>query len=114
MRVRSPSRRQDLQHPPMPRDDDEDVSAPLGLGPERPSSRTFSPGARAPRPNAALPPGTKPTPGGGFAWGVCGVLHTPGELTTFPGRVGVVRYVSSGVGYTAPPIGHTWRPVPSE
>jgi hypothetical protein len=37
-----------------------------------------------------------------------------GELAGFPGSTGVIRYVSSGVGYSPPPIPARWRPVPSE
>jgi hypothetical protein len=88
----------------MPRDDDEDPSAPLDLGPEP---------ARPVYPAPAAQPAAPKAPAA-LRWGVCGVYHTAGELAGFPGEDGVVRYVTSGVSYTAPPLPLVWRSVPSE
>ncbi|MBX9628747.1 MAG: hypothetical protein K2X82_33445 [Gemmataceae bacterium] len=88
----------------MPRDDDEDPSAPLDLGPE-PARRVY------PAPSA---PAAAPKAPDALRWGVCGVVHTAAELAAAPGSVGVVRYVTSGVTYTAPPPADRWRSVPSE
>ncbi|MBX9581189.1 MAG: hypothetical protein K2X87_12840 [Gemmataceae bacterium] len=89
----------------MPRDDDEDPSAPLDLGPEP---------ARPVYPAPAAPPAAAPKAPAVLRWGVCGVYHTAGELAGFPGEDGVIRYVTSGVTYTAPPLPAGWRSVPSE
>ena len=89
----------------MPRDDDEDPSAPLDLGPEP---------ARPVYPAPAAKPAAAPKAPAALRWGVCGVYHTAGELTGFPGEAGVVRYVTGGVTYTAPPVPGVWRSVPSE
>lgn len=89
----------------MPRDDDEDPSAPLDLGPEP---------ARPVYPAAPAKPAAAPKAPAALRWGVCGVYHTAGELAGFPGEDGVIRYVTSGVTYTAPPLPGAWRSVPSE
>ena len=89
----------------MPRDDDEDPSAPLDLGPEP---------ARPVYPSAPAKPSAAPKAPAALRWGVCGVYHTAGELAGFPGDDGVIRYVTSGVTYTAPPLPGAWRSVPSE
>lgn len=90
----------------MPRDDDEDASAPLELGPPLPAT---------PRARFITPPREEPpAPAGPFSFGVCGALHTTGELVAHPGASGVVRYVNSGVGYSAPPVSPEWRTVPAE
>lgn len=95
----------------MPRDDDEDLSAPLDLGPDR---EVPPPGPGRPAGARPKAPPTAPPPARSFRWGVCGVDHAAGQLAAFPGATGVVRYVSSGVAYTPPPVPPTWRPVPSE
>lgn len=92
----------------MPRDEDEDLSAPLDLGSTAPAPPRAKAGAA--RPAAAA----KPTPSAAPSWGLCGVMHQFGELVGFPGSSGVVRFVTSGVQYSTPPIAVRWRPVPSE
>ena len=91
----------------MPRDEDEDLSGPLDLGPDRPGRGKPPPKARPAAP-------AQPAAADGASWGVCGVVHQYGELTTVPGSSGVIRYVSSGVTYTQPPVPNRWKPVPTE
>jgi hypothetical protein len=85
----------------MPRDRDEDVSAPLALGPEPSSKPTGSPSKTESEADV-------------IAWGACGVLNTIGELTAVPGCIGIIRYVTSGVSYETPPVEPAWRPMPGE
>ncbi len=89
----------------MPRDQDEDVSSPYApLGGAEPPV--------APRAAPVAKPLDRAQP---LVWGVCGVMHQAGELSAYPGGVGVIRYVNSGVAFAAPPVGGAgWRPVTSE
>ncbi len=96
----------------MPRDLDEDEAAPLDLPPHTPAARP------QPRSGPVAPPAARPAPpvAKTFRWGVAGVLDQADDLLTSPGARGVVRFVSSGVEYTAPPLpaAHVWRAVPAE
>lgn len=102
----------------MPRDPDEDTSVP----PIRPGAPRPTPaGAPRPRPAGAPAPAAAPRPADStpptpppLRWGVAGVLHTTGELAAFPGDRGIIRSVTDGVKYNAPPIAAQWRPSPTD
>src|SRR5262249_53646456 len=109
----------------MPRDEDEDLSAPLELGPDPPSPPRGKPSAARPaKPVVSAAPApprpatrgvgparAAPPPRGG---GGGGVAPQCGGLPAFPGSTETTRFASSGVGYPAPPIQTKWRAVPSE
>jgi len=88
----------------MPRDQDEDVTSPFTSGGAEP--------AQTPRAAPVAKPVDRARP---LSWGVCGVMHQTGELSAYPGGLGVIRYVNSGVQFSAPPVGGVgWRPVSVE
>lgn len=93
----------------MPRDDDEDAAAPLGLDPPPAPAVPVGVPPRRPAPPPPAPARTAP-----FKFGVCGAVHTAGELAALPGGTGIARLVSGGVGYTPPPVARAWRAVPAE
>ena len=85
----------------MPHNPDEDLSAPVSL----PPSRAARDRVAAPQPATPMIPADDPP---GLHWGSAGVFHEVGELIASPGRSGVIRYVSNGVFYTAPPVVPAW------
>jgi hypothetical protein len=97
----------------MPRDEDEDLSAPMDLGPNRPAPGRGKPPTARPVGKPAQPAQPAAAPAAA-SWGACGVVHQFGELTVIAGTSGVIRYVSSGVNYTPPPIQARWKAVPTE
>src|SRR4051794_16469379 len=97
----------------MPRDEDEDLSAPRDLDPARPVPASTRGKPTQAKVGTRVPPVTT-SPLSGLMWGVCGVTHQFGEMLSYSGSQGVIRFVSSGVSYTPPPVITHWRTVPSE
>jgi hypothetical protein len=111
--------------------EDEDSAPPL-TGPRKSTPPTGSAGTGSaggvPSPPSHVPssssavttpavPAPSTAPPSPFCFGVCGILEKVEELETELGQTGIVRYVTSGVSYTAPPsLGQngTWRKHPTD
>ncbi|MBA2227685.1 hypothetical protein [Thermogemmata fonticola] len=90
--------------------EDEDAAPPLSSRPSAPASPAGGGSARPPSASAGATPSSSPQPVPSpsptptpLRFGVCGVLEKIDELETELGQIGIIRYVTSGVTYTAPP-----------
>jgi hypothetical protein len=116
--------------------DDEDAAPPLSKRPSSASagsaassapahpSAAASPGAPPASSSPGAPPASSPAPSPAsspppapFRFGICGVLEKIDELETDVGQIGIIRYVTSGVSYIAPPTAvqpYAWLKHPSD